>query len=99
MAMRKAAFLNGLDHLSRVVTWGMGAGALAWMVWVALHYPALRAEHEARREAELASEDREHCGRLGLGPDRGAEIFAACARELDLVRQRQDQRQQDGSLL
>ena len=65
---------------------------IAWFAWVVLNAPRIRAERAASLLAEIAAENDESCERLGMGPGRGPQVFSACARELEAVRRRQQER-------
>ncbi|WP_426407663.1 hypothetical protein [Bradyrhizobium ganzhouense] len=67
---------------------------LAVVMAIAIHTlvsaPAMREAAEAELARVIADEDRDVCGQFGLRP--GTTAFAACSRELAIVRQKQSDR-------
>ncbi len=74
--------LASLLAVAILVAWGLHAVFIAG--------PAMRAAAHQYVERTVADEDRQFCEKFGM--HEGSDAFAACGRELSIVRQKQADR-------
>ncbi len=92
MRSRKTSFWKwpSPERMTRVAIKAMGTFWFALMVWSLMNGPRLRAEAERAVEASIDEENQGVCQRLGM--PLGSDFYAACASELNGVRQQHEMR-------